>query len=81
MNIIELLPKEALRGRRFMPQIVADSPDLSCFDLNFEDRIEESQLLGRDPFQARARSVGAAAENPGTLARSWLFAIRAHALI
>jgi hypothetical protein len=64
-----------------MPEIVADSPDLSCFHLNSEDGIQESQPLGPDPFQARARGVGAADENAGTLARSWLFAIRADALL
>jgi hypothetical protein len=38
-----------------MPEIVADSPDPSCFLLHSEDGIQVSQPLKTDPFSPRAR--------------------------
>ena len=38
-----------------IPDIVADSPALTCLHLNSKSRIQESQPLGIDPSPARAR--------------------------
>ncbi|MBV8118347.1 MAG: hypothetical protein JO081_00220 [Alphaproteobacteria bacterium] len=40
-----------------MTEIVADRPDSSCSLLLCESGIQESQLLGPDPFQPRARDA------------------------
>ena len=41
-----------------MPEIVADPPSPSCYRLFSGPGVEESQLLGPDPFSPRAREAG-----------------------
>jgi len=40
-----------------MPEIVADSPDPSCYHLHSESKIRVSQGLDPDLFSSRAREV------------------------
>jgi hypothetical protein len=44
-------------GAPSMPEIVADPPDPSCYLLFPGPGIEESQLVGPDPFSPRARDA------------------------
>ncbi len=40
-----------------MPETISNPPDLPCYSLFSESRIQESQLLGPDPFLSRARDA------------------------